>query len=254
MLELPQVIPDVDLLLKLEPEELAAKMLFLMRKRGGPFHFVSLLDEMFEKSHDQRQYPYSTQPHQKYPIQRQTEISRAVAEAWAWLEAQGLVVPEPGTNGQQGWRFLSRRAQTMENESDFADYKIARLLPKEMLHPKIAEDVWLDFMRGDYDMAVFRAMKAAEVEVRKAGGYPDGLLGVKLMREAFAPKGGPLTDMNAEEGERQGRSDLFAGAIASYKNPNSHRDVNLNDPREAIETILLANHLLRIVEMRAQKK
>ena len=106
-------------------------------------------------------------------------------------------------------------------------------------------------MRGEYDAAAFQAMKAVEVYVRETAKFSDAEIGTKLMRNAFNPERGPLTDLEMEWAERQGRADLFAGAIASYKNPHSHRDVNLNNPNEAIEIILLANHLMKIVDSRS---
>jgi uncharacterized protein (TIGR02391 family) len=104
---------------------------------------------------------------------------------------------------------------------------------------------------SQFDTAVFQAMKAVEVSVHEAGGFAASDLGTDLMRKAFHEDNGPLTDKSAEKSERQARSALFAGAIGSYKNPHSHRDVNLDDPNEATEIVLLANHLLRIVDQRA---
>jgi hypothetical protein len=75
------------------------------------------------------------------------------------------------------------------NEADFKSFKLANLLPKEILHPKIADPVWRAFMRGEFDVAAFQAMKAVEISVRAAPGLGDNLIGVKLMREAFAPEG-----------------------------------------------------------------
>ena len=80
MHELPQIIPDVKMLLALTPEELGAKMLFLLRKRNNAvrFHPGNELNELWNGFYQPR-----------YPREHQEEIGLALAEAWAWLNAQG---------------------------------------------------------------------------------------------------------------------------------------------------------------------
>jgi hypothetical protein len=128
--ELVVRIPDVDAFLALAPEELAAKMLFLMREANrADFHRDSLENELWGSIG-------STGP--SYPRSRSVEVHLAFAEAWAWLEAQGLLVPAEGINGTNGFRHLSRRARQFASDTDFADYRIARLIPRDILNARIA--------------------------------------------------------------------------------------------------------------------
>jgi len=238
--------PNPEIIFELEPEELAAKILFYLH---------SVERDPRTAGNDLVSYENTL----SFPTDRQDlfiqskAIGRCISEAWSWLEVQGLLIPEPGSNGRSGWRFLSKRAKLLENDQSFQEYYNASKLPKELLHEKIRQRVWSAFVRGEYDTAVFHAMKAVEVYVRGASGLNRADRGVPLMRKAFHSGTGHLTDKTIEEGERDALGHLFAGVFGYFRNPNAHHEIEFDSPGEAMEIVLLANHLLRIVDAAVER-
>lgn len=172
-------------------------------------------------------------------------IMKVLAEAWTWLQAQGLLTQHPDRD--TGFFLVSRRGRKLPTRQDVTSFRKAGVLARERLHSDISAAAWSPFVRGEYETAVFASFKEVEVAVRKAGGYPDTDLGVPLMRKAFGPTG-PLTDQTLVTAEQEAMSNLFAGSIGLFKNPSSHRHVALSDPAEAAELIGFASYLRRLVK------
>lgn len=126
------------------------------------------------------------------------------------------------------------------------------LVPDLLFHSKIIKEAWPSMKIGKYDTAVFEAFKLVEIRVREIGDFPNELVGVSLMREAFKVEKGPLQNFSLPKAEQESISHLFSGAIGLYKNPHSHRKVKL-EFKNAFEMVLLASHLLGKLDLIEEK-
>ena len=239
------IYPNVQDLLATSPEDVAPVLLTLAKDmvQNGMFHKESVNNVATAP-------PNALQSQQRYQFHDRQKIEAFLSRAWSWIERSDLITPAGDMNGRNGWMIFTPNGERITNAQDIRRLREAADFPRWMLHSSIAEKIWRTLMRNDLDDAVLFAFRAVEEAVRSAGGFTANDYGVKLMRDAFHKDKGPLTDLSQPEAEREGLQQLFAGAILSYKNPHSHRTVNLTDVREVQEQVVLASHLLRIVDAR----
>ena len=178
-------------------------------------------------------------------------VEFAQYEAWAWLLREGLVCHDHRA-AKSDYFFITRRGEEVDTEDRFVDFTRGNLLPAALLNADLRQRVMPLFLKGDYDTAVFKALKKVEISVREAvselEGTPCARQGVDLMRHASRKEGGPLDDDSITDiNERGSYGHMFAGVFGCYRNPTGHRDIEMAAV-ETVEIIMMANHLLRIVD------
>jgi len=122
----------------------------------------------------------------------------------------------------------------------------------DSLHYKLKEKCADHFYFEKYDDAILNACKVIEVYTRGLAKLSDKDIGVSLMRKVFNPQK-PILKYSDHDGEQESLMHLFSGFIGVFKNPQSHRFIEIKDPLTAFEVINFANHLYRILESINQK-
>lgn len=190
------------------------------------------------------EYNYLNSASQDPRYRRGDAALRALAEALTWLRSRVFIARTPGQSADAAI-FVTRAGHTALKGGLGLLRASARL--HEGLHPSIERRCRRQFLLGEYEQAVFVAMKSVEVRVRELASLGDDITGVDLMNRAFGPKGA-LTDPGAVKGEQEGTRMMFAGAYATLRNPSGHREVNYDDVAEAAEAVVVASLLMRILD------
>jgi hypothetical protein len=105
-----------------------------------------------------------------------------------------------------------------------------------------------NLVSGEFDMAIAAAFKAVEVRMRDRAGLSTSLYGTRLAKAFFAR----VTATSLQRAERKGQladeEHLFEGLMGLYLDRAVHEMPHVDSMEYALEIIISAAHLLRIVE------
>ncbi len=180
-----------------------------------------------------------------YDHRKKDPVQKAINRAWRTLEASNLIEEPDPDNGKNGYRVISEEGRAALRQIDLEAAKMRNKFEAVMVHLLLREAAWRAFKAGDYDTAVYEAFKVVESAVRKKNASLVTEHGVRLMEKAFDPIAGPLKATDPRRAKA--RQNLFMGAMGDLRNPRAHGDPTITDPLVAMEELMVASALLRIV-------
>lgn len=230
--------------------------LLILHKLGGSYGFSTLNFANFRNDYLSEHAPRSSRGatvirHDALQADN-AGLTARLTEAWAWLEQQRYLIPDPQQRTGSHFRSISDRGRevlTVPVDDALRRIRAGHLLGKH-LHPRIEAQVRGVWNAGDFETAILKAGREVEIAVGEAIGSAKGrLYGKDVMNAAFGA-GKLLTDPSQDPGEQEGTRALYAGFIATFKNPGSHRHFEPSDPVQAAEIITTADLLIRMLEDR----
>jgi uncharacterized protein (TIGR02391 family) len=239
MTPLRSLIPDSKAVISMHTADLAGYVLEVLMSAG----------QMERSVWNRRNFCMQISGEYSTPGQGQdVAVGVACSTAWAWLESNSFICRHPEQDND--WFLPTPRGTVARDHHAIRQYISNEQLPETFLHTELLVNVRPLFLQSRFETAVFEAFKSLEVAIRNATRLGHEMIGTQLASRAFNPEDGVLTDKTAEKGERVALMNLMTGALGSYKNPSSHRRVEIT-AEEARDMIVLASHLLKIVEARA---
>jgi len=87
------------------------------------------------------------------------------------------------------------------------------LMPESYVHPTIVKKCFSLLNNGEFESAVIQAFKAIETTTREKIGASADMFGERLLKKAFNPDDGVLTNKNLPKAERFAFLNYITGAI-----------------------------------------
>ena len=140
-------------------------------------------------------------------------------------------------------RQTTKREQKLQIETSHVDNFDILVTDKELCFA--SRQLFID---GHYARSVEEAFKCLDNTVKSMSEL-DNKSGADLMHNAFSPNR-PILRLNelqtqSDIDEQKGYMHLFAGSMSGIRNPRAHEHTLVDTPEEALEMLVLANHLMR---------
>ncbi|HEY1728286.1 MAG TPA: TIGR02391 family protein [Candidatus Baltobacteraceae bacterium] len=105
-----------------------------------------------------------------------------------------------------------------------------------------------NLVSGEFDMAIAAAFKAVEVRMRERAGLSTSLYGSRLAKAFFARVEATSLQRSERKGQLADEEHLFEGLMGLYRDRAVHEIPHVDSMEYALEIIISAAHLLRIVD------